>query len=403
MKKAGLNNTSLKQQNRGMILKLIATGECTSRIELARKIGLSKVAASKIVNEFLEEGIMEEREKVRVQGKGRNPVQICISEKAPKMLGVHIYREECNVILCDLQLHILKKITIGLHEKNIGQLLSKICEAIDEILEMSEDERIYGIGIGAIAPVDNNQGMILDPPNFYGIRDLPIQEEIQKRYHMPVFFDGESNCAALAEKYYGSGKDCEDFIYVDIANGIGSGVILNGEIYSNTSGLVCELGHTSIDWQGNSCNCGNRGCLETYASSNVIEKRLQEVTGEDKSFIEFCWTMEQILDEKNKTGKALSESAAKMDGIFRDMTEKLACGFTNFVNGLNPQKIIIGHEGYWIPHAYIESLEKKVNERQIARDYQTIQIVKSHFRTEATVYGCACSLLTAVFEGKLFQ
>ena len=66
---------------------------------------------------------------------------------------------------------------------------------------------------------------------------------------MPVYFDGESNCAAIAEKYFGSGRACEDFIYVDLANGIGTGVITNGKLYSNSSGMVCELGHTSIDWQ----------------------------------------------------------------------------------------------------------------------------------------------------------
>lgn len=75
---------------------------------------------------------------------------------------------------------------------------------------------------------------------------------------MPVFFDGESNCAAIMEKYYGAGTDCEDFIYVDLANGVGSGLVVNGELYANTSGMICELGHTSIDWQGEPCSCGNR-------------------------------------------------------------------------------------------------------------------------------------------------
>lgn len=81
MAKSGVNNTLLKQRNRGLILKLIATGQCSSRIELSQKTGLAKMTVTYIVNEFLERGIFEERQKVQVEGKGRNPVQLCISDK----------------------------------------------------------------------------------------------------------------------------------------------------------------------------------------------------------------------------------------------------------------------------------------------------------------------------------
>ena len=82
MPKTGVNNTRLKQQNRGLILQLIATGECSSRIELAQQTGLSKMTVTYIVNEFLEQGVLEEREKMQVDGKGRNPIQLCISHSA---------------------------------------------------------------------------------------------------------------------------------------------------------------------------------------------------------------------------------------------------------------------------------------------------------------------------------
>ena len=113
MAKSGVNNTLLKQRNRGLILKLIATGQCSSRIELSQKTGLAKMTVTYIVNEFLERGIFEERQKVQVEGKGRNPVQLCISDKAPKLIGVHLYREICSVILCDIQLKLLKRFVSG--------------------------------------------------------------------------------------------------------------------------------------------------------------------------------------------------------------------------------------------------------------------------------------------------
>ena len=87
MPKTGVNNKLLKQKNRGLLLKLIATGECSSRIELAQKTGLAKMTVSNIVNEFLENGMLEEREKVQTEGKGRNPILLIISPRAPKLIG----------------------------------------------------------------------------------------------------------------------------------------------------------------------------------------------------------------------------------------------------------------------------------------------------------------------------
>ena len=403
MSKSGANNTLLKQRNRGLILKLIATGQCSSRIELSQKTGLAKMTVTYIVNEFLENGILEERQKVQVEGKGRNPVQLCISDRAPKLIGVHLYREKCSVVLCDMQLKLIKKISFPVDEETAPELINQIFEALDQIMETLGDEKVYGIGIGAIGPVDKNRGVILAPPNFYGIHDLELKKVIEDRYHLPVFFDGESNCAAIMEKYYGAGTDCEDFIYIDLANGVGSGLVVNGELYSNTSGMICELGHTSIDWKGEVCGCGNRGCLERYISSNVLEKKLWEVTDDTKTFQEFCEEMDEAVRENEEQGKAFNDRQKKINQVFEDMAEKLACALTGFVNSLNPQKIIIGHEGYWIPDKYLQQTECMINARHIERNYRQIQMVKSGFRDEATVYGCTGALLTAVFDGYFFE
>lgn len=402
MSKSGVNNTLLKQRNRGLILKLIATGQCSSRIELSQQTGLAKMTVTYIVNDFLENGILEEKKKVQVEGKGRNPVRLCISSKAPKMIGVHLYRKQCSVVLCDLQLNLIKKINFPINQEIAPELITYIFSALDEILNEYGNEKIFGIGIGAIGPVDKNQGKVLSPPNFYGLHDLELKHIIEERYHMPVFFDGESNCAAIMEKYYGAGKDCEDFIYIDLANGVGSGLVVNGKLYTNASGMICELGHTSIDWQGEICSCGNRGCLECYISSNILEKQLQKATGEMKRFKEFCLEMDAAVHADEEGTEKLTGKQQKADRIFTGMAEKLSAALVGFVNSLNPQKIIIGHEGYWIPDKYISLAEQLVNERHIERKYRRIQIVKSGFKDEATVYGCTGALLTAIFDGRFF-
>ena len=388
MQNTGYNNTTLKQQNRGLILKLIVTGECESRIELAKRTGLSKMAVTNIISEFMEQNLVEEKECVRIQGKGRNPIKLCLSSKAPKMIGVHIYRGECSVILCDFQLHILQRRSFPVTEENHGQLLEHLFHRIDEILDRIPRTEICGIGIGALGPVDVGKGRILNPPNFYGMKNIDIVSVLKARYEMPVFFDSQYDGAALAEKFFGNGRDVEDFVFVGLANGIGSGIISQGTIYRDYSGFTSELGHVSIDWNGRVCSCGRKGCLETYISSPVIARKLCQITGWKKSFREFC----QI---------DMSEYAKETDQVLEDMMEKLACGIVNLTNLFNPQKVIIGHEGYWIPDRYIWDLENYINEKKLLADYHQIRVEKSYFGEDAHIIGCACSLLTEIFAGRI--
>ena len=388
MQNTGYNNTTLKQQNRGLILKLIVTGECESRIELAKRTGLSKMAVTNIISEFMEQNLVEEKECVRIQGKGRNPIKLCLSSKAPKMIGVHIYRGECSVILCDFQLHILQRRSFPVTEENHGRLLEYLFQEIDEILDRIPRTEICGIGIGALGPVDVGKGRILNPPNFYGMKNIDIVSVLKARYEMPVFFDSQYDGAALAEKFFGNGRDVEDFVFVGLANGIGSGIISQGTIYRDYSGFTSELGHVSIDWNGRVCSCGRKGCLETYVSSPVIARQLCQITGWKKSFREFC----QI---------DMSEYAKETDQVLEDMMEKLACGIVNLTNLFNPQKVIIGHEGYWIPDRYICHLEDYINEKKLLASYHQIRVEKSYFGEDAHIIGCACSLLTEIFAGRI--
>ena len=237
--------------------------------------------------------------------------------------------------------------------------------------------------------MDDINGEILNPVDFYGYRDIKIVKLLKDRYELPVAFDSQYNCAAMAEKYFGNGKDSDDFLFVGLARGIGSGLISGGEPYKNRSGFTSELGHITIDWNGNLCSCGNRGCLETYASSNVVAAKLKEVTGQDLSFKEFCTLYN-------------TRAPREVDEVFLNMMEKLSSGIVDVVNMFNPQKVIIGHDGYWIPDRFIEELDRKVNTKKLSGKYRTIKVEKPFFEDNSHVRGCTCSVLTRLFDGAVF-
>lgn len=387
-KKTGLNNEKLRMQNRGLVLKLIATGECNSRIEVAKRMNLSKMAASNIIGEFIEAGIVEEKEAIRVAGKGRNPINLCISENAPKILGIYIGRTECVVVLCSIQLKLLEKKRFKLGKENARQLEILVYDAVDTILEKYKTKKIVGIGIGAIGPIDRIQGKILNPPNFYGLSDIEIVRKLKERYRMPIYLESQYNCAALTEKYYGCAKEEKDFMFVGIANGVGSGIIINDTLQGDSRGFTSELGHVSIDWNGRKCFCGARGCLETYVSSNVIENECQILVGEKKAYKEYC----EIAEDGTN---------AKITKKYEKMIAALGYAITSTVNLYNVKTVIIGHDGYWIPNKYINMLEEHINSNKLMKEYYHVFVKKSSYKDETQIIGCACGLLKKIFDGEI--
>lgn len=196
MKKGnGKNSITSKQFNRGLIFQLIATGTCNTRIELSRRTGLAKTTVTNIVAEFMEKGIVKECEEELTEVCGRNPIILKVADQAPKIIGILVFRTNIQAVLCSLDMQIFRTETIEFGELTGDILIQNAFELIDRMME--EEKNILGIGIASIGPVDIRNGIILNPPRFYGVKHVPIKEAIQKKYNLPVYFDHDNNCAAL--------------------------------------------------------------------------------------------------------------------------------------------------------------------------------------------------------------
>lgn len=381
----GFNNGTLKNQNRGLVLRLVITGECTSRIEVAKKTGLSKMAATNIITRFLEDRILEEQETIHVTGKGRNPIQLSLCKDAPKMIGVYLGYRECSVILTDMHLKILAKTSFSLKGENQDRLIEMICRSIDRILKKASGERIWGIGVSAEGPLDVKRGLIRNPLNRFGEDTIPVVELLESRYGRKVLLENRSNCAALAEKFFGNGRGLSDFLYVGISEGIGTGVISGGTIRESALGITAELGHLSIETKGKPCRCGRRGCLEMYASSQAVRARYKRAAGCDLQFREIC--------------KAAEKSEPEAMRVLDEMTEKLSSGLVSAVNLYAPQKILLGLDACAIPPRYFALLEEKINAGKLGGPFIPVQ--KPAFGRNAGIRGCTSGILKYVFDGAL--
>ena len=187
---AGISIKGLKQKNQSLILKLISTRAGLSRIDLAKISNLTKMTVSNIIADLMEQGIVVEEESSsgRMQpSNGRIPTPLKLSPQAPKIIGILIKRGLYQVILGDLSGNVLDKF-VDKTQRLTGaeQLLHIIFTGIDT-LKARNHCPLLAIGIASIGPLDAKNGILLDPPNFWGIQNLPIVQEVTNYTHLPAF------------------------------------------------------------------------------------------------------------------------------------------------------------------------------------------------------------------------
>ncbi|MBO5069929.1 MAG: ROK family transcriptional regulator [Roseburia sp.] len=382
----GMNIESIKQLNRALVLQQLATQDSCSRVEIARKINLSKMAISNIINEFLERGLLEATD-CNAHATRSAPLQLKLSAAAPHVLGILLHRNKCQAAVCNLHMQIIDSRSISLPPKYTAEeLMDFIFSMTDKILQDYPD--ILGIGIGSIGPVNAQSGVILNPPQFNHIQNLAIVELFHDRYHLPTYLDHHYNCAALAEYYYGGGKDCRNLLYLGMTSGISLGVSCGGKLFSSHNGYSSEIGHVTVDCNGPVCNCGKRGCLTVYARPSHIAKAVAE-----SPLIKQEMTFQEICDN--------SQIPAIDQILMNNMRTPLIYALSSTINLLNSDLILLGDDAALLPERYLGYLEQRLNEVIFTHDYHHISVRRAMLSKEYNAAMCASTVIYQIFCGNL--
>lgn len=382
-KKMDISREMLRKRNRGMVLRYVATGECASRIEISKKMGLTKTAVSNIVSEMMDAHFLVQTKKRDKAKPGRTPIGLDISPDAPKIAGILVMRKYCEAVLCDMKLNILKTEKVYQDVKTKEELMETVFGLADEML--LGEKRAGGIGVASIGPIDSKAGRIVNPLYFNGIHDVEIGRLLKERYQCPVFCDNDNQSAVLAEKLFGNGRPHRDILYVGIAGGVGCGIITGNEKYQSNSGFTPEIGHMSIDYRGGQCVCGNRGCLELYVNTFSVKEKMRAATGKYYNYKTFCGL----------------QDCREIDEILCDQVEKLSVALVNVVNILNPDLIVLGHDAIWWPDRYLDMLEKSVNAHKFSNKSSTTLVKRAYHMEQTAVLGAVCNVLNEYFSGEL--
>lgn len=388
------NSKSNKVYNRNTILKMIALYAPISRIELATRTGLSKMSLTNIISEFKEEGLVTEIGIDSSASGKRKPILLELTDGSLCAIGVHITRSYVAGGLTDIKGNLIYSVRENLPENVTKDSLSEIILKVISDVRKKKAHKIAGIGIASMGPLDLKNGIILNPSNFYGIEDLKIVDIVkEKNPDLPVYLCKNTVSAVLAERYYGKGQGVKNFCYLGVSKGIGCGAVVNDCLITGANGFSCEVGHISVNPEGPLCACGNRGCVELYASLNSAESFAEEEikkgeTTSLKSPVSYC----DIISAAEK-GDALSNR------VLDRQCKYLSIAVTNLMNVFDPELVIVGNEITAGGEMVVDRISHFVGNVPISAKIHNTPIVLSDFRDKAPLIGSA----TYVFEMNFFK
>ncbi len=342
MNKASKNPEALymKSENQRLILNALKNNSA-SRTELADRSGLTRPCITFLVNDLIKRGLVRETV-TRSTGVGRHPVMLEIVPDSRVVGGVNISRNCISVGFVNLGGRTLVSETIKNDDLSAVDGLTMIADML--LRQQAElkmpDERVIGIGVCAPGPLDYRTGQILNPPNFNAWHKLPVADILSRRTGFPVFLENVSGAMAICEWFFGRARGKDNFMVMPVNEGIGAGVVAGGTLYRGANGLGCEIGHSSIQYNGRKCACGNRGCLETYAS---IKSLLNKTPFSS-------WR--EVVDE--------SETSPEAQALIVAEATYLSAAIVNAVNLFDLEHIILMGDVAYKPDALKRALEKNV-------------------------------------------
>ena len=280
-------------------------------------------------------------------------------------------------------------------ERGADAAVEDIGEMVEAVVAQSRAKpggangRVVGVGIGCPGPLDLGRGRVVDTPNL-AWSGYPIRDRVAERVGLPAFLDKDANCATYGEWWQGAARGARTAVGVTLGTGVGGGLVLDGRLARGSTGVGGELGHTTIDLEGRRCGCGNRGCLEAYASGTNIAARAREGidAGADSA-------MSRLVsgDLSRLTAETVHEALLLGDAYAHEIMAEtgriLGVGLASVVNLLNPEVVVLVGGVMRAGDHLLAPLRDEVGRRAFPSAVAACRIVAGELGQAAGVVGAA--------------
>ncbi|MDQ6739281.1 MAG: ROK family transcriptional regulator [Actinomycetota bacterium] len=319
---------ALRLLNRQRIIDALLGAGPSTQAEISRSTGLSTATVSNIVKSMAAKGLVST---APTTSSGRRALSVTLNGNDAVAVGIDFGRSHVRVVLANLGYQVVAERALPLP---LGHHASESIAAAADLLNLLLAEAniprslIVGAGAGIPGPIDRRSGTVVQGailPEWVGIN---ILERLEKTLELPVYADNDANLGALAEVTWGPHRSVSNLMFLKIGSGIGAGLILNGAPYYGNVGVTGEIGHATINEHGPICRCGNRGCLETVASTATMIELLSRGAVEP-------------LTVGDIVRRALAKDSATLR-VIDDAGLAVGRAIGNVANLINPEVIVVG-------------------------------------------------------------
>jgi glucokinase-like ROK family protein len=394
----------VRERNLAILLSYLwEAGRPVSRTYLVEVSGLNKSTVGSLLTQLQSWGFVKESGRSDPR-PGRPGVLIDLNPDAGRLIGVEIGVGFISVVVTDLKAQAIWRQKVET-DSQVALTQTQILEQAERLVYQAIEATahagyLFGIGVGVPALIDHTTGTLLFAPNLKW-SNVPLRDQWQERFGVPVMVENDANASALGEQMLGVAKQVDNFVYLSAGVGLGGGVIIGGKLYGGVGGFAGEVGHMTLEPDGPLCNCGNRGCWETLVGPVAIVQRVRQAAAQGRAPALLA------LGEVNGNANAIRlehvlHAAAQGEPAVLDALDKvgryLGIGIANLVNTFNPSLVVLGGAlslagPYILPRA-----QQEVDARALAVVRQGVQVTLSAFRFDACVIGGVTLILREILS-----
>ncbi|SEK51684.1 Sugar kinase of the NBD/HSP70 family, may contain an N-terminal HTH domain [Pseudobutyrivibrio ruminis] len=380
---AGNNTSDLTEMNRSAIVRILQQREVCTRAEIAKMMGLTQASITKLVAYLIDMGIVSEVGIVKGNGNRRS-IGLRLNAEKNLVIGVKFSRHVFAIGVFDIsgKLYTQSETEFSLDE-NTGKVLTAMKDQIRKLLD--EYENVVAIGLALPGPYLRKEGriaMVTRMPSWHNINFI---DEFKNEFDKPVFIEQDANAGALAEWWFGDhGRPLSSLTYFLVGEGVGSGVVDHDSLLLGYQGIASEVGHISIDFNGSTCECGNKGCLELYCSTMALLKKAEKELPEL-----FKEKYENRSEAVSRIVEAARKGNEKAIRVLQEIATYIGYGCVTLINAYDPEIIVIGDSVSQGDEFLLPTIKKIVEERTIPEVSSKVRIEISRLKVDPTLYGAA--------------
>lgn len=391
LKKASVaRSDTIRNINRQIVLNYVRERAPISRAEISQETELQRSTVSLIVDELKEQGLIDE-----IEGEstgGRPPTLLQLRADNPVAVGVDLSTGQTTIATSNLAGRVLRQEEFTTYH-SADKTLDEIVKRTERLIR--KEKSIEAIGVSLPGLVDPESGAAIFIPHFKW-RDWEIAEKLKAELGLPVKVDNDANAVALAELWFGRPeiREVRDFVLVLVEDGLGTGIISDGQIFHGAFGAAGEFGHMTIGSNAPvACAAGSHECWEAFASERAALARYEKLSGRSngrRRAVSFAELVDYALDGDDDAQAALMETG-----------HYLGVGISNIIKGLSPDAIIVGGQIARAWPLIVGKLKKAVEKNSICRGLQSARIIPSTLGDNPRLIGALSLVLSRKFAAAL--